>query len=252
MNYNLNNPIAKRSTKTIYRDGEKAIKLFVENYSKADILNEALNQARVEEHTSLNIPNLIEVAKIENCWAIVSDFVEGKTLAELMEENPERTQEYLEKMVDIQLEVLSYKVPLLNRVKDKYKRKINEADLSENVKYELLTRLEGMKNHTKLCHGDFNPSNIVIKEDGSHHIIDWAHVTSGNASSDVALTYLYFAMKGKEDIASQYLTMFSTKSGIDVKNIQRWIPIVAVTKLAKASPAEKEFLNNCINVAEYQ
>ena len=252
MNYNLNNPIAKRSTKTLYRDGDKVIKLFVENYSKADILNEALNQARVEEHTNLNIPNLVEVAKINNCWAIVSDFVEGKTLAELMQESPERTEEYIEKMVDIQIEVLSHKVPLLNRVKDKYKRKINESDLSENIKYELLTRLEGMKNHTKLCHGDFNPSNIVIKEDGSYHIIDWAHVTSGNASSDVALTYLYFAMKGDEVLAKRYIEMFSTKSGIDVKNILRWIPIVAVTKLAKATEEEKEFLNKCINVAEYQ
>ena len=36
----------------------KTIKLFVENYSKADILNEALNQARVEEATDLYIPKL--------------------------------------------------------------------------------------------------------------------------------------------------------------------------------------------------
>ena len=252
MSYNLNNPIAKRSTKTVFRDGDKTIKLFVENYSKADILNEALNQARVEEHSSLNIPKLEEVAKINNRWAIVNDFIEGKTLAELMQENPDRTQEYLEKMVDIHLQVLSCKVPLLNRVKDKYKRKINDTDLSENVKYELLTRLEGMKNHDKLCHGDFNPSNIVLKEDGSYFIIDWAHVTSGNASSDVALTYLYFAMKGEEELAKQYLEMFSTKSGIDVKNILRWVPIVAVTKLAKANAEEKEFLLKCINVAEYQ
>ena len=47
--------IAKRKDKTVYRDGDKAIKVFDANYSKANILNEALNQARIEE-TGLNIP----------------------------------------------------------------------------------------------------------------------------------------------------------------------------------------------------
>ena len=39
------------------------IKLFEENYSKADILNEALNQARVEEGTDLYIPKLLEYSE---------------------------------------------------------------------------------------------------------------------------------------------------------------------------------------------
>ena len=37
--------IAERPTKTVYKDNGKTIKLFVENYSKSDILNEAVNQA---------------------------------------------------------------------------------------------------------------------------------------------------------------------------------------------------------------
>ena len=55
MELNLENPIMERKTKTVYRDNDKTIKLFVENYSKGNILNEALNQARVEEGTDLNI-----------------------------------------------------------------------------------------------------------------------------------------------------------------------------------------------------
>ena len=45
----LTHVIAERENKKIYRDGAKAIKVFAEGYSKADILNEALNTARVEE-----------------------------------------------------------------------------------------------------------------------------------------------------------------------------------------------------------
>ena len=57
---NLDRVIAVRNAKTIFRDGEKCVKVFNENYSKADILNEALNQARIEE-TGLHIPKILGV-----------------------------------------------------------------------------------------------------------------------------------------------------------------------------------------------
>lgn len=82
---NTDKVIAVRNTKTVYRDGDKVIKVFDEHYSKADILNEALNQARVEE-TGLNIPKLAEVTKVGGRWAIVMDYIKGKTLAQLMAE----------------------------------------------------------------------------------------------------------------------------------------------------------------------
>ena len=94
--------LAERKDKVIYKDGDKCIKVFDESYKKSDILNEALNQARVEE-TGLNIPKIHEVTKIDGKWAIVTDFIEGKTLAQLMEENPDKEDEYLNQFVDIQL-----------------------------------------------------------------------------------------------------------------------------------------------------
>jgi DNA (cytosine-5)-methyltransferase 1 len=68
--------IAKSVGKTIYKDGDKRIKVFDENYSKSGILNEALNQARIEE-TALNIPKILEVKMIEGKWALVMENVEG-------------------------------------------------------------------------------------------------------------------------------------------------------------------------------
>ena len=52
------------------------------SFSKANILNEALNHARVEGN--LHIPKLIEVGMIDGKWAIVTEFIEGKTMAEMM------------------------------------------------------------------------------------------------------------------------------------------------------------------------
>lgn len=251
--YNLDNPIAERKTKTVYKDNDKTIKLFVQDYSKANILNEALNQARVEEGTDLNIPKLIEVTKIGDRWALVLEHIEGTPLNVLMEQNPEKMDEYMDLFVNIQLEILGHEVPLLTRIKDKFKRKLTEAtNINDEIRYELLQRLEGQKNHKKLCHGDFNPSNIIIKENGEHFIIDWSHVTQGNASADAARSFLLFSMQGKAEIAERYLRLFSEKSGIDMRNIQRWVPIVAATQMTKGKEEEQEFLSKWIDIIEFQ
>lgn len=240
-----------RKTKTIYRDNNRTIKLFVENYSKPDILNEALNQARVEE-TGINMPKLLEVTKMENRWALISEHIEGKSLQELMNEHPEKEEEYMNMFIDIQLNILSKTCPMLNKLKDKMKRKIEEADLSDATKYELNARLAGMPRHNKICHGDFNPSNVIIKEDGSAYVIDWAHVTQGNSSADAARTYLLFNLDGKKEEAEKYLNKFSEKAGIEKQYIQKWIPIVAAAHLSKASEEEKKFLINWIDVVDFE
>ena len=80
----LDRVIAVRNNKTVYRDGDKCVKVFNEDYSKADVLNEALNQARIEE-TGLNIPKISEVTMIDGKWAIISEYINGKTLAQLMQ-----------------------------------------------------------------------------------------------------------------------------------------------------------------------
>lgn len=243
--------IAERSTKTVYRDEKRTIKLFTENYSKPDILNEALNQARVEE-TGINMPKLLEVSKLENRWALISEYIEGKNLQELMDSYPEKCEEYLDLFIDVQLNIISKRCPMLNKLKDKMKRKIEETDLSEIIKYDLYTRLESMPKHDKICHGDFNPSNIIINEDGTVYVIDWAHVTQGNSSADVARTYLLFNLDGKTDLAEEYLNKFSKKAGIEKQYIQKWIPIVAAAHLSKASEQEKELLMKWINVVDFE
>ena len=157
----LDNVIATRKDKTVYRDGDACIKVFDENYSTAAVLNEALNTARIEE-TGLNIPKIREVTKIDGKWAIVTDFVEGETLASLMEKNPDKLDEYLNLFVDTQIEIQNKSCPLLTKIHDKMSRKISETDLDATTRYEMHTRLNGMKKHKKVCHGDYNPSNVII------------------------------------------------------------------------------------------
>lgn len=247
----LENVIAERKNKKIYRYENFAVKVFDESFSKSDILNEALNQARVEE-TSLSIPQLEEVTKIDGKWAIITDFVEGKTLAQIMEEDRANLQMYIDKFVDIQMEIHSKKAPLLNKLKDKMSRKISETTLDATTRYDLHTRLEGMPKHNKVCHGDFNPSNIIISPDGNYHILDWSHATQGNASADVARTYLLFSLAKDNEAAEMYLNTFCKKSDTAKQYVQGWLPIVAASQSVKGNKEEREFLLKWIDVVDYE
>lgn len=248
---NLDKVIAARNNKTIYRDGDRCIKVFNAEYSKADVLNEALNQARIEE-TGLNIPKILEITMIDGKWAIISEFIEGKTLAQLMEENPDNKNEYINLLVDIQMEVHAKTSPLLNKLKDKMNRKISASELDATTRYDLHTHLESMPKHNKVCHGDFNPSNIIIAENGVPYILDWAHATQGNASADVARTYLLFCLNGDTAGAEFYLNTFCKKSDTAKQYVQKWMPIVAASQSVKGNENEREFLMRWVGVVDYQ
>lgn len=248
----LDNVIATRKDKTVYRDGNSVIKVFDKHKKKSDVLNEALNQARVEE-AGLKIPKINDVTCLEDGrWAIVMDYIPGKTLAQLMKEHPEKSKEYLKKFVDIQVDIHSYKVPLLNKLKDKMNRKISETKLSATVKYELNVRLESMPKHTKLCHGDLNPSNIILTDSGDAYIIDWAHATQGNASADVARTYLMLCLTDSAEVADRYLKLFCDKTDTAKQYVTKWLPIVAASQSVKGIEEEQELLNKWVNVVEYE
>ena len=109
-----------------------------------------------------------------------------------------------------------------------------------------------MKNHDKLCHGDFNPSNIIISDDGKAYIIDWSHATQGNASADAARTYLLFWLAGDIVNADKYLNLFCKKSDTARQYVESWMPIVAASQSVKGKPEEREFLLSWVNVVDYE
>ena len=247
----LDKIIAVRNSKTVYKDGDSCIKVFNSDFSKADVLNEALNQARLED-VGLNIPKIKEVMTIDGKWAIVSEYISGKTLEQLMKENPEKKDEYLSLLVDLQIEVSSKECPLLNKLRDKMNMKIEQTGIDATTRYDLHTRLDAMPRHTKVCHGDFNPGNIIITKDNRAYIIDWSHATQGNASADAARTYLLFWLDGDIEGAKRYLDLFCKKSDTARQYVEKWMPIVAASQSVKGNEKEREFLLSWVDVVDYE
>ena len=142
--------------------------------------------------------------------------------------------------------------PNLNKQRDKFNGKIDLSGLDATTRYELHVRLDSMPKHNKLCHGDFNPSNVIITADDRACIIDWSHATIGNASADAARTFLLFKLAGDDKTADDYLALFCKKSDTARQYIDQWLPIVAASQMVKGKPQERDMLAKWVDVCQYE
>ena len=238
----------------IYKSDGKAVNVYRKPEYKEKCLYQALTHARVEttllNYSSLKMATLHEVCVIDGKWCNIMDWIDGKTIEQLIAEDPERTEEYLDKLVEVQCEIHDQYMPLLSKLKDKMSRQIKSLKLDEIVKYELLTRLDSMPKHIKLCHNSFEPKNVIINDDGVY-VINWGHARQGNASADVAKTYLLLKLH-HEELADPYLERYCKVSGTSKKYVQAWLPIVAAAQLEKNIEEEHDFLMRWIDVFDYQ
>jgi len=109
----------------------------------------------------------------------------------------------------------------------------------------LLDRLAEMPDSDRLCHGDFQPSN-VLGTPGNASIIDWPHAMRSDPAVDVCQSWLLMQRPPGEQDATAYVEAYARESGLTVKDIFRWRSIVAAARLADNVPDEVERLRMII------
>lgn len=243
----------ERHGKKIYvRDGIVTKVFDHTKYSGSDVMKEAMNQQYALE-AGFAVPKVYDVFPVGEDWAIESEQIKGETMEAMMQKDPEHKKKYITQLVKIQISVLSklsdnLKLP---KLKDKLHAYIQDSGLDATTRYDLNVRLEKMPNHYKMCHGDIYPNNLIFADE-KWYILDWAHVTRGNASADAAMTYLLFLLDGDEKSAKTYLKEICKKLLVPENYVQNWISVVSATKLKSITdPKERELLMENINVVEY-
>ena len=222
--------IFKEEKKLIYRIGDTVYKDFDETYTMEDVLNEALNQARVD-HLDFKVPKIKGVEVIDGRCVILSEYIEGEKLIALMEKNEKDLLKYLTIFVDLQKKVQSVSYNGITNSFEKMINSILESDIRATIRYDLCMKLKNLSNSKNICHGDFYPDNIIVTKNDEYYILDWAHVTFGNPLSDIANTYLKFILDDKEDIAEKYINTYIEKQKINREDFDLWVPIVACAVL---------------------
>lgn len=237
----LDKIIALRNDRTIYRNGGYCLKVFEKNISKAKVFTEAFNQTQAQ-CAGVNVPSITQIAQVDGKWAIIYDFIEGKSLAEKMNLAKEETEPCLEKLVELQVKLHEPKKTDLPDLKDKLKKDIEKAELRQELKDELLKMLRNLPDGEGIFHGCFSPDNIILGDDGKDYIIDWTHAAQGSIYADAAGTYLTLMLEEENEAATEYLKIFSIKTQSDIKLVRKWLPVISASKLSYTNERERKLL----------
>lgn len=166
-----------------------------------------------------------------------------------MRADPDNIDKYMDILVSVQTDIHSHKCPHIPVQKQKLMDYIKQSNLDKSLKIDLLDMLNTSPKHQKLCHGNLTPHNIIISGKDVY-ITDWNHAVQGNASADIARTYLWLKIN-MPDYSEIYLDKFCKLTGTTSRYVRNWIPIVAAARLAKNNPEEIKFLNSVISVIDY-
>jgi aminoglycoside phosphotransferase len=244
------NVLQERTDKVICRDKDTVLKIFGPTYKVSLILNEAMNEARAAE-TGLPVAKVLEVLKLRDHWCIRREFIAGETLADVMAKDKKNLTKYLKEFVAIQCQIFAKTSDRMGNLADKLDAQISASPVEKVTRYDLHMKLQSFPRGTALCHGDFNPSNVIVTPKGDWRVIDWSHVRLGDPCADVARTYLLFWLSGHVAAAEKYLDLACEALKVPPMDVQKWLPIVAAAEASREqSPKNHELLMHWASVVD--
>ena len=245
---NLNAPIAIGNTAKIYLSEDRIIKVFNDYLPDTESLYEA-NKQRFAYSKGLPVPRVFDVTSINGKQAIIMEYIQGRTIGDLLSENMERAEHYMNVSIDIQQKIHTIAaVDSLEPMSEKLRRQIESApNLDEKHKLYLIQKLDSIPFENRLCHGDFHLFNLIISEQNKVTTIDWVDSSAGDIRADIYRTYLLYSQLSVK-LADMYLRMYLEKSRMSKEEIFQWAPIIAGARLSEnVSSESSERLMNIIN-----
>ncbi|WP_166704931.1 aminoglycoside phosphotransferase family protein [Bacillus albus] len=244
---NLGNPIAKGNTAEIYLYDTKVVKLFNEYLPDTESMNEAKKQ-KYAYSCGLPVPNVFEVTMIHNRQAIIMEYVKGDSIGDLLLNNLNEAEYYINICVNEQKKIHAIRVNTdeMEEMGERLERQIKSVyKLDEKQKESILNKLHSIKFDSRLCHGDFHPFNLILSEKNVS-IIDWVDACSGDIRADVFRTYLLYAQSYIE-LAEMYLQIYCRNTDLTRDEIFQWAPIMIAARFSeKVSSQNEVYLNRLL------
>jgi tRNA A-37 threonylcarbamoyl transferase component Bud32 len=230
MDYHNLQQIGEGKTATIYKGGDRAVKVYNDGCIKF-----AEHEAQMQTyayHAGLPVPAVYGISKTgDGRTALEMELILGRPIfyPGIPKENRNSA---IETLVRLQCAVHKIKAEGLPCQTDMLKYRIeNNHDIKESrVKdgmLALLTRLD--KGEDCLCHGDFHALNTLFDGEKSW-IIDWGAASSGSPLADACRSYLLFRLYVTR-YAETYLRTFCKISGASKDDVLAWLPIAAAVCL---------------------
>ena len=226
--------------------GDHVFKSFAPSTPLADIHDEAARQDFARRHGA-PAPLVRGVRVLAGHPGIVMDRAPGPVLTDaLLGGDPAAAEAALRRMATLHHAIHACPGTGLPRQRDHLAAGIAAAGLPPAARAALLARLAEMPDGASLCHGDFHPFNI-LGPPGQEAVIDWDNAVCGDPLANSCRTYVLIAAHDQA-AADRYLAHYADLAGIEPSRLQRWLPLVAASRLSEGVMAERAMLRRMAGI----
>lgn len=245
----LDRIISVSNRTTVFRDGGNAVKVYRASYPKSSILNEGMNLTLAEE-LGLPVPQFRQITTVENRWAMIMDYIAGKTFLRMLTESPLKTDALLSRWTALQRTIHEKRCAALPQVNDLAAQRIEASGLPSDLIRRLSARLQTLPRGHEVCHGEFALSNAMESAGGKAFALDWKHAMQGSGEADGAWTYLLMQLDGFDKEAELYRERFVSLKGVDAALFEQWIPLGAAAHYRESNERKRALLLSYIETAD--
>lgn len=180
--------LGKGGNGSVYRlDEDKIVKVYKPWMKKEDI-----DRERVFARNAVinGVPSVIayDLVRCNDCFGVVFEMINSKTLGATIQQNPDRIDEYVDKYVALakQLHSIHAAKGMFTNIKDLLHTRVPQiAPWTTDKERNLLDSLiDCLPNCDTLLHNDLHPGNIMI-QDGELVLIDMPEMTTGPVTLDL-------------------------------------------------------------------
>ena len=242
--------LALRADRIVCQYGGQCTKIYSRSHTCTEILLEAGCLAAAHE-AGVRTPEFLEITRIEGKWALVTEFVQGKTLAQLLEAGIIDQDTCFRVLIKAQMEIQSAGAAHFRGQKDEARRSIACCAADENIKAYLKDTLEKLGDGNVLCHGNLLPENIMLPDNDAQSpvILDWKRACRGSADADAAAAWICLTLQYGKETAGRYLSLYCRERGASPDDIMRWVPVMAACRLGESVRRERKILLGLISEA---
>jgi aminoglycoside phosphotransferase (APT) family kinase protein len=261
----LGPPIAVGRTGEVFAwDEGRVMKLYHGSCSRDDVRREAA-VSRLVHGLGLPAPAVHDADTEDGLWeverrlGILYDWIRGPTMLRDLVRRPWKAYAHSRSLAALHAWIHAQDGNGLPGLHERIRRRIDRLHdlLPERLRAAADAALSRLPSGRAVCHGDFHPDNILLS-DGGPKVVDWGPATCGPPMADVAWTFLLFTVVGRPVDASLamrvvlrlirrlalriYLRTYFHRTGTCRTDLERWVGVMAVLRLADRIPEEQETL----------
>ncbi|WP_029501311.1 aminoglycoside phosphotransferase family protein [Lachnoclostridium phytofermentans] len=238
----LGKQVGSGGTSNVYEWGDTEVIKIYKPHIEDNVIDNEMHIGQLLNRFLLNIPKYMGSIDYYGKRALIYERICGKIMAEPLLAGIYET-ELAYKFAQMHYDIHNKSLDELPSQYDFLKRRILELkSILGNKAAPLINLLDNIPSDNKLCHGDYQPLNI-IGEDNKYIVIDWNGACSGNPILDVAWSYMTlnspiiklllgaFVSEIFANFAKDYLSYYCNLSGITQEHILMCLPIVASRRL---------------------